>query len=284
MLHNLVIPVDLTDTGKKALEIGSKISKEFNSKVWIITVIEKPNIPFLQELPEEERNAVLSLNEKLKNKAIETLESYKDYLKTKNIEVDYKILEGDTVESILDFCETVHPDLIIMPSHQKSDIELKAIGSVSLRVASKSKYPVLVIKGNLNFDKIVVAYDFLPSSQEGLQFAVNLAKHFGSQLIVVHADNDSNFSHLKSVLEKVRQHKLEKLSELKNIYEDIKLYMEEGNPDKVIIKKAVEEKADLILVGKRQVKEGKRTFIGSTSYKILKESAVSVLIYRGNYE
>ena len=284
MLHNLVVPVDLTDTGKKALEVAVKTSKEFNSKVWIITVLEKPNIPFLQELPEEERNAILSLNEKLKSKAIETLESYKEYLKTQDVDTEYKILEGDTVESILDFCETIVPDLIIMPSHQKSDIELQAIGSVSLRVASKSKYPVLVIKGSLNFNKIAVAYDFLPSSQEALEFTLSLSKHFGSKIVVIHADNDRNYSHLKSVLEKVRQHKIEKLQQLKNIYENIEVYLTEGSPDKVVVEEAVKENADLIVVGKRQLKEGKRTFIGSTSYKILKDSPISVLIYRGYHE
>jgi nucleotide-binding universal stress UspA family protein len=286
MLETILLPVDITEIGQKAVEVAKNLAKKFGSKVWIITVLENPKIPFLDELPEEEKKAIVSLQEKINEKAKEILNQYVRQLKEEGIDANYDILKGDTVETILDFSEKIHPSLIVIPSHNKTDLEIKALGSVSLRVASKSNYPVLVLKGKqpLNFKKILVSYDFLHSSQKALEFAVSIAKSFNSKLIVVYADNDFGHSHIKSIMEKVKQRKLEKLNEIKSLYPDTDIFMEEGTPEHVIIKKANEEDVDLIIIGKRQVSQTKRVFIGSTSYKILKESNVSVLVYRGNHE
>lgn len=286
MLRKILLPVDLTEVGKKAVETTGLLAKPFGSKVWLITVVENPKIPFIEEFPEEEKKAILSLHDKLKEKANQLLSQYTEQLKSEGLDVQYEVLEGDTVENILDFSERINPDLIIIPSHKKSDVELKAVGSVSLRISSKSKYPVLVIKGKGfdKIDKIVVSYDFLPSSQKALEFALSIAKTFNSKIIVVHADNDHGYTHIKSIVEKVRKHKAEKLQHLKNLYTNLEVHMKEGNPASVIVNIATKENADLIVVGKRQLPDEKRVFIGSTSYQILKESPVSVLIYRGNHE
>jgi nucleotide-binding universal stress UspA family protein len=284
MLHNILIPVDLTETGKNAIDTVESFAKSFNSKVWLINVVENPKIPFLDEFPQEEKQAILSLHDKVKQKAEELLKEYSKQLKNKGIDVEYKVLEGDVVESILDFSEIINPNLIIMSSHQKSNVEIKAVGSVSLRVASKSKYPVLVVKGLNKIQKILVSYDFLPSSQNALNFAISLGKVFNSKIIVFHVDNDHGFTHIKSILEKVKQQKAEKLQQIKNLYENLEVRMEEGNPSDTIIRNGIKENVDLIVVGKRQLPDRKRIFIGSTSYQILKDSPTSVLIYRGNYE
>ncbi len=284
MLHNILIPVDLTETGKNAIDTAESFAKSFNSKVWLINVVENPKIPFLDEFPQEEKQAILSLHDKVKQKAEELLKEYSKQLKDKGIDVEYKVLEGDVVESILDFSEIINPNLIIMSSHQKSNVEIKAVGSVSLRVASKSKYPVLVVKGLNKIQKILVSYDFLPSSQNALNFTISLGKVFNSKIIVFHVDNDHGFTHIKSILEKVKQQKAEKLQQIKNLYENLEVRMEEGNPSDTIIRNGIKENVDLIVVGKRQLPDIKRIFIGSTSYQILKDSPTSVLIYRGNYE
>lgn len=286
MLHKILVPVDLTEVGKKAINTATLFAKKFDSKVWLISVVEKPKIPFFEEFPDEERQAILSLHDKIKEKANNLLNEYRNQLKDKGINVDYQILEGDIVESILDFSEKINPDLIVMPSHQKSDIELKAIGSISLRVASKSKYPILVLKGKGldKINKMIVSYDFLPTSQDALNFAISLAKPINSEIFVIHADNDHGYTHIKSIIERVKQHKVEKLQQLKNLYENLKVSMEEGNPSEVILNIAIKENADIIVVGKRQLPNERRVFIGSTSYQILKESPISVLIYRGNHE
>ena len=282
MLRKILTAIDLTEDSKTVLEAGSKIAKAKNATVYIVYVLEPPNVPFFDELPTEEKEALLNLQKVLKEKAKETLSEYKQKLESEGLCVVPIILQGQVVESVLEFSENNDIDLIIVKSHKKSEIEEKAIGSNSLRIASKSKIPVLVIKDDkTQYNHILVAYDFLPTSEEALKFSLDLASIYNSKLTVIHVDNDSHFTHIKSVYEKVRQHKLEKLQKLKEEHpSSVEVVYKEGLPEREILKFSEKENVDLIVTGKRKDKGGKLSFIGSTSYKILKGAKTAVLVFR----
>ncbi|MBX0312415.1 MAG: universal stress protein [Sulfurihydrogenibium sp.] len=281
MLRKILTAIDLTEDSKTVLEAGSKIAKAKNATVYIVYVLEPPNVPFFDELPTEEKEALLNLQKVLKEKAKETLSEYKQKLESEGLCAVPIILQGQVVESVLEFSENNDIDLIIVKSHKKSEIEEKAIGSNSLRIASRSKIPVLVIKEDkTQYDHILVAYDFLPTSEEALKFSLDLASIYNSKVTVIHVDNDSHFTHIKSVYEKVRQHKIEKLQKLKEEYPSIEVVYKEGLPEREILKFSEEKNVDLIVTGKRKDKGGKLSFIGSTSYKILKGAKTAVLVFR----
>ncbi len=280
MLRKILVPIDLTEKSEFIIEVSSKIARYFDSEIFLLTVIEPVDIPFLDELPEEEKNAILNLKEKLKEKTKEVLYNYRDKLEKEGLKVSSIILEGQVVESVLDFSEVNQIDLTVLES-KKSNIEKIAIGSNALRIASKSKNPVLVLKNDKkDFKNILVAYDFLPSSKDALNFALNFAKVFQSNITVLHVDNDAHFTHIKSIYEKVKQQKIEKLSQLKIDLPEINTFYLEGKPEKDIVKYATENNIDLIILGKRKVKDTNRLFIGSVSYEVLKNSPVSVLVFR----
>jgi len=282
MLRKILTAIDLTEDSKTVLEAGSKIAKAKNATVYIVYVLEPPNVPFFDELPTEEKEALLNLQKVLKEKAKETLSEYKQKLESEGLCVVPIILQGQVVESVLEFSENNDIDLIIVKSHKKSEIEEKAIGSNSLRIASRSKIPVLVIKEDkTQYNHMLVAYDFLPTSEEALKFSLDLASIYNSKLTVIHVDNDSHFTHIKSVYEKVRQHKLEKLQKLKEEHpSSVEVVYKEGLPEREILKFSEKENVDLIVTGKRKDKGGKLSFIGSTSYKILKGAKTAVLVFR----
>lgn len=280
MLRKILAAIDLTEDSKIVLETASKIAKAKNTELYIVYVGEPPNIPFFDELPVEEKEAFLNLQKVLKEKAKEALSEYKQQLEAEGLCVIPIILQGQIVESVLEFSENNDVDLIIVKSHKKSEIEEKAIGINSLRIASKSKIPVLVIKDDkTQYDHILVAYDFLPTSEEALRFSLDLASIYNSKIEVIHADNDAHFTHIKSIFEKVKQHKIEKLQKLKEEY-PLEVVYKEGQPEKEILKYAEENNVDLIVIGKRKDKGGKFSFIGSTSYKILKGAKTAVLVFR----
>jgi nucleotide-binding universal stress UspA family protein len=257
MLRKILTAIDLTEDSKTVLEAGSKIAKAKNATVYIVYVLEPPNVPFFDELPTEEKEALLNLQKVLKEKAKETLSEYKQKLEAEGLCVVPIILQGQVVESVLEFSENNDIDLIIVKSHKKSEIEEKAIGSNSLRIASRSKIPVLVIKEDkTQYNHILVAYDFLPTSEEALKFSLDLASIYNSKITVIHVDNDSHFTHIKSVYEKVRQHKIEKLQKLKEEYPSIEVVYKEGIPEKEILKFSEEKNVDLIVTGKRKDKGG----------------------------
>lgn len=287
MLDKILVPVDLTEVSELGISSAREIAKKFSSRVSLLYVLEPPkDIPF--EIFEEEKEAINSLREKLKLEAENRLKDYAASLQAAGIQADYTVLEGDDTEAILDYCQKTEPDLLIMPSHRKTKVELQAVGSVSLRVASRSSKSVLIVKQKplTEINNILVNYDFLPSSIVALEKAVSIAKAFGSKLTVLHIDNDEHHTQLKSIYQKVLEKKYKLLEEIKNKHKDVKVetILQKGSPKEEVLRMINRNGYDLVVMGRRNTADKSRVFLGSLSLEVLKNSPVSVLISRGNYE
>lgn len=284
MFNKVVLPVDLTEVSDIGLKTASEIGKRFGSRIYLLYVLEPViDIPF--EIFEEELYAIKSLKDSLRKEAESKLSDYVSKLKDEGIQAEYHIVEGDDVESILDFSKNISADLILMPSHKKTKIEIKAVGSVSLRVASKSSSSVLIIKQKplSTINSILVNYDFLPSSKKALEKAVNLARKFGSKIVILHVDNDEHHTHIKSIYKKVLEKKISLLEEIKNQHKD--LYIEtlivKGNPKEEVLNTINSGNFDLVVMGRRNPVDKSKIFLGTLSLEVLKNSPTSVLISRG---
>ncbi|MEJ5173003.1 MAG: universal stress protein [Hydrogenothermaceae bacterium] len=287
MLDKILLPIDLTESSEIGFKTVESLSKKLDPELFLLYVLEPiKDLPF--DIFEEEIRHLHDLKYKLREEADKTLKSYEETLISENIRSSYSIVEGDEVESILDFAQKNRIDLIVIPAHKRTKLEYKALGSVSLRVASKATSSVLVVKQKplLDIKNILVNYDFLPSSIKALEKAVYLAKKFGSSVKVIHVDNDEHYTHLKSVYQKVLEKKLNLLQEVKERYKDIDISttLIKGSPKEEILKEIHSNGYDLVVMGKRNPVNKSRIFIGSLALEILRESPISVLISRGEYE
>lgn len=285
MLDRILLPIDLTDISKFGIETGKEFAKRFNSKLHLLYVL-KPLRDILPELFQEEFQAILSIKDKLKEEAIHTLAGYTSELFRQGIEASYSVVEGDEVESILDFSKESMSDLIVMPSHRKTNVEIKAVGSVSLRVSSKANTSVLVVKQKplMHIDRILVNYDFLPSSIRALEKAIAIARKFGSKLLVLHVDHEEHQTHLKSIYNTVLEKKKNLLEDIKNQHKDIDVetLLLKGNPKEEVLKVINRGAYDLVVMGRRNPIDKSRVFLGSLALEVIKNSPVSVLISRGD--
>ena len=62
-----------------------------------------------------------------------------------NVEFKDRVQQGDPAEIILLHARSLHPDVIVMGTHQRSGIDRFRVGSVAERVAAKSMAPVLLV-------------------------------------------------------------------------------------------------------------------------------------------
>lgn len=287
MLDRILLPVDLTESSQIGFDTVRNLAKRFNSQVYIIYVLEPiRDLPF--EIFGEEKAALDSLKDKLSEEADRVLKNYTSTLLSEGVKAEYRIIEGDEVESILDFSAFINSDTIVMPAHKKTKIEHKALGSTSLRVSSKSKSSVLVLKNKplIDVKKILVNYDFLSSSIKALEKAAFLARSYNCSITVLHVDNDEHYTHLKSIYNKMLERKNSLLNSIKEAYGDLNIetLLLKGNPKEKILDVLNRDGYDLVVMGKRNPVNKGRVFIGSLSLEILKNSPVSVLISRGDYE
>lgn len=143
--------------------------------------------------------------------------------------------------------------------------------------------------------KILFCTDFSENSQPARELAVEYAKFFGSQLLIVHVIEDKDFpgyvdwgEKLRELLEKVQSAANERLQlmvkECAQLVEDVKTYCRTGNTPREIVALAQEESVDLIVVGTHGRTGVKHLVMGSVARSVLRTAHRPVLIVQGPAE
>lgn len=141
------------------------------------------------------------------------------------------------------------------------------------------------------YKKILVALDGSEYSERALERAINLAKAFNSQIIllnviktdeleVVKQYSESSYDLVKSYLEQTAEKLLaeaEKKTKKKGV-EDVVKKVAFGDPAEKIVEEANNENVDLIAVGTRGLTGVKRVVLGSTTQKVMRWSDKDVLV------
>jgi len=137
--------------------------------------------------------------------------------------------------------------------------------------------------------KILWATDFSDESREALLYADAFAQAHNAEITALHVVPDfspalyntadvvrgeltKRVAFIKTEAEK----KLESLKKSKKI--SFRILVKEGTPAKKIIEAAEEEKADMIILGRRGQSAIEKLFIGSVANQVLRSSPVPVLL------
>ncbi len=143
------------------------------------------------------------------------------------------------------------------------------------------------------FSKIVVGLDGSDYSLKALDFAIDLAKKYQSQLVLVHvvmrqiyAINPPEAGILAGTAI-VRELEAEGKAILARGEETVKaqglaveIRLRQGVPAEELLKAAVDEKADLIVLGSRGLSQVKAFLLGSVSDKVSHHAKCPTLIVR----
>ncbi|MBS7248590.1 MAG: universal stress protein [Candidatus Jordarchaeales archaeon] len=141
------------------------------------------------------------------------------------------------------------------------------------------------------YKKILVALDGSEYSERALDKAINLAKAFNSQIILLNVIkteelelvkqySESSYALVKSHLEQTAEKLLveaEKKAKKKGV-EDVVKKVAFGDPAEKIVDEANNENVDLIAIGTRGLTGVKRVVLGSTTQKVMRWSDKDVLV------
>lgn len=178
-------------------------------------------------------------------------------------------------------------DFISIGARGRGILKEILLGSVSEGVARKSEIPVYVFKSKTEilenevkcykpcdflFRKILVAYDFSKFAQKALEYATEIAKKTGGEMILLHVDENSKFKKddLKAVADELRSKGI-KVTEI-NV---------SGSPPKMIISKQEEMGATTIFLGSRGLSLPRSLIGGSVSDPVIRMSEVPVFVSKG---
>ncbi|PAU93096.1 hypothetical protein CK503_13075 [Aliifodinibius salipaludis] len=182
----ILVPLDFSDLGSKALHSAEKLAKLFNGSVTpfhsYLPLNEVDGGPYMfgmgTSTMEDFDEIEEALHERLSELANEEIDS--------SLVTDPLISIGNPEQSIVEESEDF--DMIVMTTHGRTGFSRFFLGSVSEKVLRMSNVPVLIVNEErelTNLDHIMVTTDFSDHSKEAFPVAMEIAKKANAKLELV---------------------------------------------------------------------------------------------------
>ena len=180
-----------------------------------------------------------------------------------------------------------------MGTHGRSLFGRLFLGSVTQALLRKLGIPVLTVcrvSRPLEFKRVLFATDFGPDSDNGFQFALDVASATGCSLLVAHIiEKRRVVTYVTPEVEalfyderrRARQHADEQFAkfhaeaDLRNIR--IECVVAEGEASETLVRIADENDVDFMILGLRKKGAMERTLLGSTAEPVIRAAHVPVL-------
>ena len=148
MYQHILIPTDGSDLAEHAVKEGLSLAKSLGAKATVIAVVELwlgSQGPFMQPWSIQQLG---EYNELAKKQAESVLERAKNAAKQTGVPCDTILVEEvqPPYQAIITNAADRGCDLIVMASHGRSGLAAVVLGSVTNKVLTHTKIPVLVVR------------------------------------------------------------------------------------------------------------------------------------------
>jgi len=291
--RSILCPVDFSDHSVQALRFAVGLAGRDKARLTVLTVNER----FLVEAAAAAHYGP----EYVAHEAAKEVRGLFESLVSTGVlwaPVPHIIVRTGKVEGeILECAVEQNADLIVMGTHGLGGYRKMFFGSVTEHVLRRSSVPVLAVplsdrrtvvfsdRGPLfNLSGILVPIDFSPPSEQQLRLAAELARGFGTSLLVVHVVaevrvhgglHDAVKAHDHVRLREARE-RLARLTSANGHDVPVETRVAYGHPADEIARIAIEHEVGLVVMGLTgEGASGSRP--GSVAYRVLTMAPVPVL-------
>lgn len=141
MFKNILVPTDASESSQRALIMALELAKEFGSKIVLLHVVYTP-----EALGYTLSSGISVPQEEISIYGREALTAALVGVDIGNVPIEKKQQPGHPGLVILEEIETSQIDLVVMGNRGYGAIAGSLLGSVSQRVLSKAKCPVMIVK------------------------------------------------------------------------------------------------------------------------------------------
>ncbi|AFZ34905.1 UspA domain-containing protein [Stanieria cyanosphaera PCC 7437] len=145
-MENILIAIDFSDITAKVIETGAKIAASCGSKLWLIHVAEPdPDFVGFETGPQSKRD----WRAKTFREEHRLIQTEANKLSDRGLDVTPLLIQGVTVETIIQEANKLQADLIVLGSHGHNVIYKTFMGSVSEGVLTHAACPVLLVPSKM---------------------------------------------------------------------------------------------------------------------------------------
>jgi nucleotide-binding universal stress UspA family protein len=142
MIRHIIVAVDINENTRELVQYAAVIAEKFKAKTWILH-ISAPDPEFIgydvgPQYIRDGRADELREQHKL-------LQGYAKILEDKGLECEALLIQGHTVEAILQKATKIKADLIVIGSHEHSFLYDAFVGNTCIELFKKSMIPLLIL-------------------------------------------------------------------------------------------------------------------------------------------
>jgi len=142
IMKNILVSIDFNNNEQDLINKALEMARAFNAKIWLLHVVSpEPEFVGFGVGPQYIRD---SRAQELR-KEHRMISSYSQRIKDQDIESEGLLIQGATIDMILEKVEKLSIDLIIIGRHDHSLMYKLFFGSVATGVIKKSPIPIYVV-------------------------------------------------------------------------------------------------------------------------------------------
>jgi nucleotide-binding universal stress UspA family protein len=297
VITHVLCPIDFSEHARHALEHAAAIASWHHANVSVLHV-HRPAVPTLAIVP----GAVATSSEPIvateteREELRRALNAFVEPTRSAGARIEAFVDEDpDVGRAIVSRAKSIGADLMVMGTHGRSGFERFLLGSVAENVLRSTATPVLTVPPHaggarpavLGYPFILCPVDFSSASDRALQYAASVAHETEGQLTILHVIEPRATTNRANDASDAEAHRAAQFGQSRSSIARLIAGLREscktaplvlvGEPHKEILRVAVEQQADLIVMGVRGRGAVDVAVFGSTTQQVIRQAACPVL-------
>ena len=143
LFHRILVAIDGSGPSRNAVRLALQVAQATGSRLIFCHVVDTEKLYGEAAMGEVDAARMLEVARRDGN---DVLDAAGDEARAANLQADVALVEGPTVDAILDAAKAREAQLIILGTHGRTGLQRWALGSVAERVVRRAVCPVLTVR------------------------------------------------------------------------------------------------------------------------------------------
>lgn len=281
VFEHIIVPLDGSDFAERPLSFAQSIAHAYNAQVTFLTVMP----PVKARLSNTPRRSDSDEHDQEWRQQEAYLDNLAQGFHRAGINAEYTVQSGAVVQQIDAFAAESRADLILMSTHGRSGMERWLIGSVANKLIRRMSTPILLVRPTVawrsrwsQFKRLLVALDGSPTAEYILPYAVSLASHFGSEIILLSVPSGQEDAINLEYTESIRMYLEHILETIRAEHIEAQAIVTGSSAASTIINVCENEEADLIMMTTHGFSGLDHFMLGSVAERVIQHTVAPVFL------